>query len=119
MNIRIRSCICRLPNLTAGQIPDQLTHIMQFIHNPWMFVSSALLENPSPAFCHAGLDWGSVLVTSIKKCAFEKEILEYRLNSFPVHLVDLLPILSQAFVASPRSHALRGNVSNVYFPGRV
>ncbi len=50
-------------------------------------------------FCHAGLDWESVLAASGKKCAFEKEVLEYRLNSFPVHLVDLLPVFSQSFVA--------------------
>lgn len=37
-------------------------------------------------FCHAGLDWGSVLSASRKKCAFEREVLEYRLNSFPVRL---------------------------------
>lgn len=49
-------------------------------------------------FCHAGLDWGSVLSASRKKCAFEREVLEYRLNSFPVRLVDLLPVLSQSFV---------------------
>jgi len=49
-------------------------------------------------FCHAGLDWGSVLAASGEKCAFEKEVLEYRLNSFPVHLADLLPVFSQSFV---------------------
>jgi predicted nucleotidyltransferase component of viral defense system len=50
-------------------------------------------------FCHAGLDWGSVLAASGKKCAFDREVLEYRLNSFPVHLVDLLPVISQSFTA--------------------
>ncbi len=50
-------------------------------------------------FCHAGLDWGSVFAASAKKCVFEREVLEYRLNSFPHHLVDLLPVLSQMFVA--------------------
>ncbi len=50
-------------------------------------------------FRHGGLDWGSVFVASAKKCFFEREALEYRLKSFPHHLVDLLPVLSQMFVA--------------------
>ncbi|HEJ83904.1 MAG TPA: hypothetical protein ENO25_04990, partial [Desulfobacteraceae bacterium] len=50
-------------------------------------------------FCLAGLNWGDVLAASSKKCALEMEILEYRLNSFPLHLVDLLSVPSQTFIA--------------------
>lgn len=50
-------------------------------------------------FCHAGLEWERVLAASGKKCAFDREVFEYRLNSFPVHLADLLPVISQSFVS--------------------
>ncbi len=49
-------------------------------------------------FCHAGLDWDNVLAVSRRKCAFETEVLEYRLRSFPIHLVDFLPVLSPSFL---------------------
>jgi len=49
-------------------------------------------------FSDAELDWEDVLSASSKKCAFDRELLEYRLNSFPVHLVDLLPVPSQSFL---------------------
>lgn len=50
-------------------------------------------------FCLAGLNWGDVLAASSKKCSIEMEVLEYRLNSFPLHLVDLLSVPSQTFIA--------------------
>lgn len=50
-------------------------------------------------FCHAALDWTQILAASGKKCALEMEVLQYRLNSFPLHLVDLLPVLSEAFIS--------------------
>lgn len=45
-------------------------------------------------YCDAGLDWETVLSAAGKKCALELELLEYRLNAFPLHLVDLLPVVS-------------------------
>ena len=50
-------------------------------------------------FCNARMDWGTVLTASAKKCALDKEVFEYRLNSFPVDLVDLLPVLDHSFAS--------------------
>ncbi|MFH1950344.1 MAG: nucleotidyl transferase AbiEii/AbiGii toxin family protein [Pseudomonadota bacterium] len=50
-------------------------------------------------FCNARMDWGAVLAASAKKCALDREVLEYRLNSFPLDLVDLLPVLDHSFAA--------------------
>ena len=50
-------------------------------------------------FCNARMDWGAVLAASAKKCALDREVFEYRLNSFPVDLVDLLPVLDHSFAS--------------------
>jgi len=50
-------------------------------------------------FCNAQMDWAMVFAASEKKCALDKEVLKYRLNSFPLDLVDLLPVLDHSFAA--------------------
>ncbi len=50
-------------------------------------------------FCTADPDWSAALTAAEKKCAFDLETLKYRLLSFPLDLVDLLPVPDRAFVA--------------------
>ena len=50
-------------------------------------------------FCNARMDWGTVLAASAKKCALDREVFEYRLNSFPVDLVDLLAVPDHSFAS--------------------
>lgn len=50
-------------------------------------------------FCDARMDWVTVFSASAKKCALDREVVEYRLNSFPLDLVDLLPVLDHSFAA--------------------
>jgi predicted nucleotidyltransferase component of viral defense system len=49
-------------------------------------------------YCDAGLDWEIVLSAAGKKCSLDMEILEYRLKSFPLKLVDLLSVVSRTFI---------------------
>lgn len=44
------------------------------------------------------IDWISIISDCNKKCILDKEILEYRLKSFPVTLFDLLPITDSQFL---------------------
>jgi len=44
-------------------------------------------------FENAEIDWEIVIIESEKKCVLDPEILEYRLSSFPLKLLDLLNVV--------------------------
>ena len=49
------------------------------------------------------IDWAVTIEAARKKCVLDGEELEYRLSSFPLHLLDLLPVIDQAYVSEMRS----------------
>lgn len=49
------------------------------------------------------VNWAEILVHSRKKCAFETEELEARLTSFPLELLDALPVVSPDVLPHIRS----------------
>ena len=44
-------------------------------------------------------DWKTVLTAAAKKCALDPEVLEYRLSSFPLELLDLLAVVDPTTVS--------------------
>ena len=52
----------------------------------------------------ASINWQSIMTAAARKCALEREILEYRLASFPLHLLDLLAVTDQSFLAEIKGH---------------
>ena len=45
------------------------------------------------------LDWNTAAVAATKKCVLDPEVLEYRLSSFPLELLDLLAVVDPATVS--------------------
>jgi len=43
-------------------------------------------------------DWPTIVTAAHKKCAWDMESLEFRLRSFPLSLLDLLPVPDSTFV---------------------
>ncbi|MDY7038257.1 MAG: hypothetical protein SV375_19115 [Thermodesulfobacteriota bacterium] len=44
-------------------------------------------------FQSAQLNWETAINASAKKCVLDPEVLEYRLSSFPLVLLDLLAVV--------------------------
>ncbi|MFH7320904.1 nucleotidyl transferase AbiEii/AbiGii toxin family protein [Desulfurivibrio sp. D14AmB] len=42
-------------------------------------------------------DWPEIMAAVDRKCAFDQETLRYRLQSFPLELVELLPVVDPGF----------------------
>ena len=53
---------------------------------------------------HMGIDWSQPIEAAGKKCVLDGEILEYRLSSFPLHLIDLLPIANQGYIGEMKEN---------------
>ena len=49
------------------------------------------------------LDWKIVITAATKKCVLDPEVLEYRLSSFPLELVDLLKVVDPEGVVTTGS----------------
>jgi len=49
-------------------------------------------------FKEGQIDWKTVITVAAKKCVLDPEVLEYRLSSFPLDLLDLLAVVDQATV---------------------
>lgn len=47
-------------------------------------------------FERGNLNWDAVVTAASKKCVIDPEILEYRLSSFPLELLDLLNVVDQS-----------------------
>jgi predicted nucleotidyltransferase component of viral defense system len=45
------------------------------------------------------IDWKTVITAAAKKCVLDPEVLEYRLSSFPVELLDLLAVVDPTTVS--------------------
>jgi predicted nucleotidyltransferase component of viral defense system len=45
------------------------------------------------------IDWKTVITAAAKKCVLDPEVLEYRLSSFPVELLDLLAVVDPSTVS--------------------
>jgi predicted nucleotidyltransferase component of viral defense system len=50
--------------------------------------------------CYAGFDWKEILEIASIKAAIDREILEYRLKSFPLALLDHLVVSDEGFLRS-------------------
>ncbi|MFP4392097.1 MAG: nucleotidyl transferase AbiEii/AbiGii toxin family protein [Desulfohalobiaceae bacterium] len=55
-------------------------------------------------FKHMHMDWRVPIEAAEKKCVLDGEELEYRLSSFPLHLLDLLPVVDKQDVSEMKSH---------------
>jgi len=49
------------------------------------------------------IDWAVTIEAARKKCVLDGEELEYRLSSFPLHLLDLLPVIDQEYISEMKS----------------
>jgi predicted nucleotidyltransferase component of viral defense system len=49
-------------------------------------------------------DWPAVIAAAHKKCAWDMESLEFRLQSFPLNLLDLLPVPDPNFITSMKQN---------------
>lgn len=49
-------------------------------------------------FQEGDIDWGTMITEAAKKCALDPEVLEYRLSSFPLTLLDLLHVVDPLMV---------------------
>jgi predicted nucleotidyltransferase component of viral defense system len=45
------------------------------------------------------IDWKTVITAAAKKCVLDPEVLEYRLSSFPLELLDLLAVVDPTTVS--------------------
>ncbi len=45
------------------------------------------------------IDWKTVITVAAKKCVLDPEVLEYRLSSFPLELLDLLAVVDPTTVS--------------------
>ena len=55
------------------------------------------------------MDWKTVNTAAAKKCVLDPEVLEYRLSSFPLELLDLLAVVDPTTVSEMKqgySHML-------------
>ncbi|MFO7800786.1 MAG: nucleotidyl transferase AbiEii/AbiGii toxin family protein, partial [Desulfovermiculus sp.] len=50
------------------------------------------------------IDWAVTIEAARKKCVLDGEELEYRLSSFPLHLLDLLPVIDQEYISEMKSN---------------
>jgi predicted nucleotidyltransferase component of viral defense system len=55
-------------------------------------------------FIHMDIDWAVTIEAARKKCVLDGEELEYRLSSFPLHLLDLLPVIDQEYISEMKSN---------------
>lgn len=49
-------------------------------------------------------DWPAIITAAQKKCAWDMESLEFRLQSFPLNLLDLLPVPDTTFVTNMKQN---------------
>lgn len=49
-------------------------------------------------FKEGKIDWKTVITAATKKCVLDPEVLEYRLSSFPLELLDLIAVVDSATV---------------------
>ncbi len=48
------------------------------------------------------IDWKTVITAAAKKCVLDPEVLEYRLSSFPLELLDLLAVVDPTTVSETK-----------------
>lgn len=53
---------------------------------------------------HMEIDWSQPIEAARRKCVLDGEILEYRLSSFPLPLIDLLPVLNQGYIVEMKEN---------------
>ena len=51
-------------------------------------------------YCSSGVHWPAVLSAAEKKCSFDMEELRFRLESFPISLLDILQVKDPGFVSA-------------------
>lgn len=49
-------------------------------------------------------DWPAIIAAAHKKCAWEMESLEFRLRSFPLNLLDMLPVPTTTLVTDMKQN---------------
>lgn len=49
-------------------------------------------------------DWPTIITAAQKKCAWDMESLEFRLRSFPLNLLDLLPVPNPTFITNMKQN---------------
>ncbi|MDP3478804.1 MAG: hypothetical protein Q8R88_03475, partial [Desulfoprunum sp.] len=50
-------------------------------------------------FCIPGANWFDIMSAAAKKCALDAEELRFRLESFPLSLIDILPVSDRNFIS--------------------
>ena len=55
-------------------------------------------------YANMDIDWTGTIEAARKKCLLDGEELEYRLSSFPLHLVDMLAVTNLEYISEMKSN---------------